>query len=145
MTQDAARPWWPKGEGDVKNAVRRLRDTGGDGLFTFLLIAAAGGQWKVFKKALETAAALQPRGVEALLDNIDANAGWSHVYSVLKFPPALFAFFIKVVKIAWTIKSESPTVAASPQLRALVLKKAESALGPGAAVPGAKLKAELLR
>ena len=144
MGDHAPRPWWPKSPGDVAALVRRLRETNAEEFFTFLVIAAAGGEWDIFKKALEESCELRPSEVRNLLGNISANAEWSLAYSILPLPPALFAYFIKVIEIGWAITRESPEVHASRRLRALVLKKAQLASG-ASRVLSEELKAELLR
>ena len=139
------RPWWPKSPSEVTAVVRQLRESGRYDLFIFLVIAAAGGEWKIFKKAMEEACGMRPLDVRNLLARIDATQDWSLAYSTMQLPPELFTYFINVVRIGWIIRRESPEVGTSPRLRALVLKKAQLASRATLSSMSEELRAELIR
>jgi len=130
----SARPWWPKTQRNVEAVVDRLRHALEHELFAFLVIAAAGGEWKIFHRAMEVCCRLRPAEVDALVQQVGATPDWSSAYARGCIPPDLFAFFVKVVEIRRQIERESPEVAASSRLRPLVLKKALLASGASARV-----------
>jgi len=124
MLNHVEQPWWPKSSRDIEATIRRLNVAGRQNLFVFLVIAAAGAEWKIFSEAMENACDLSRTQVRDLLLKVYASPAWSSAYATARLPPALFTFFITVVRLSRTITRQSPQILSSHRLRVMVIKKA---------------------
>ena len=135
---------WPTSLREVEPTIRRLKIGGRQDLFVFLVVAAAGAEWKIFSKAMEIVCDLSPREMRDLLAKVCASPAWSAAYATARLPPALFSFFITVVRLGQAITHQSPEILPSQRLRVMVVRKALLESDSDFLVVPVELRAELI-